>query len=271
MFIYLLCIGSGQYRGCIGQRINELDTCCLTALNSWRNGNYADFQILIQSNYSGPNIIGCMEQLLLNSSIQPYANQKLDVTSLKLLPEDLLNAFAPICTKGDGNCFYRAVSFNLFGTEQYHSIIRAALLLDILNNESGYTNFLDISESGQTYEELLNDVQTLQREAENGALYGMAKVICRPIDIYQDATNGNHMRYLIETTYVTIQTKHCIFIYFIFRYVFNDDHSQRQPVSMHFRGPGDGPNNHFVAMLPVKDVPHTMPLDYYINFRNYGL
>lgn len=50
----------------------------------------------------------------------------------------LLTQFSPRAVGSDGNCFYRAASLGLYGTEDHHYFLRARTALEIMNNRSLY-------------------------------------------------------------------------------------------------------------------------------------
>ena len=45
---------------------------------------------------------------------------------------------APLCVTGDGNCLFRAVSLALYGTENYHVIIRTLAAIELIENRRQY-------------------------------------------------------------------------------------------------------------------------------------
>ena len=45
---------------------------------------------------------------------------------------------APLCVTGDGNCLFRAVSLALYGTENYHVIIRTLAAIELIENRRHY-------------------------------------------------------------------------------------------------------------------------------------
>lgn len=50
----------------------------------------------------------------------------------------LLTQFSPRAVGSDGNCFYRAASLGLYGTEEHHYFLHTRTALEIMNNRSLY-------------------------------------------------------------------------------------------------------------------------------------
>ena len=64
-----------------------------------------------------------------------------DAVSASLLSDfdvDVREMFSPREVRGDGNCFYRAVSLGLFGTEDFHFYLRAVTAFHIIDNRQLY-------------------------------------------------------------------------------------------------------------------------------------
>lgn len=58
-----------------------------------------------------------LEIILEDSDIQSYTSQVIDARSTSVLPEVFTNHYAASFTTGDGNCFFSAISIQIFGTE----------------------------------------------------------------------------------------------------------------------------------------------------------
>ena len=56
----------------------------------------------------------------------------------------LLDTVVPLSVIGDGNCMYRASSLGVFGTEDYHTLLRLLVSIEIIMNPHSY----DIGSSG---------------------------------------------------------------------------------------------------------------------------
>jgi len=57
----------------------------------------------------------------------PVARQR-----LKNANTTLLHQYSPRCTESDGNCFYRAVSLALYGTQQWHAYLRLITCMELV-------------------------------------------------------------------------------------------------------------------------------------------
>jgi len=51
----------------------------------------------------------------------------------------MLQNYSPRAVSSDGNCFYRAMSLALYGTEQYHRYLRVKTALEMIANPALYT------------------------------------------------------------------------------------------------------------------------------------
>jgi len=50
----------------------------------------------------------------------------------------ILSRFYPASVVGDGNCFFRSLSYSLYSTESYHVLLRLLCVLEVLFNRSFY-------------------------------------------------------------------------------------------------------------------------------------
>ena len=50
----------------------------------------------------------------------------------------MYDKFSPLAVNGDGNCFYRAVSFGLYGNEDRHQYIRFVVASEIIRSQAIY-------------------------------------------------------------------------------------------------------------------------------------
>lgn len=118
-----------------------------------------------------------------------------DATSTRILkrfnPVVLEDSF-PAVTIGDGNCFYRAVSRALTGSELYHVLLRVYTLLEILSfpmfYDSEHSKFVDIIQDNRiivaTYMQLANDVGRLGAYADMVHMYALSVALHIPIRSY---------------------------------------------------------------------------------------
>ena len=63
----------------------------------------------------------------------------IDWVAMNFFPDDGPKNALPVSTYGDGNCFPRAISKILFGTEQHHCEIRARIVKEGIENETELT------------------------------------------------------------------------------------------------------------------------------------
>lgn len=62
---------------------------------------------------------------------------------LRMHNPSMLRRFSPRCVRGDGNCFYRAVSLGVFGSQQYHTYLRIVTAMEMIANQSLYDGSSD--------------------------------------------------------------------------------------------------------------------------------
>ena len=60
------------------------------------------------------------------------------VALLQRTRPSLLDSYRPLAVSGDGNCLYRSMSLLLYGTEQFHSVLRLRTAVEVLSNENWY-------------------------------------------------------------------------------------------------------------------------------------
>jgi len=68
-------------------------------------------------------------------------NTAVDATTVKILQQlnpITLQTHSPKTVRADGNCFYRAISLVLFGTDTFYLNIRLAIILEMFENSSFY-------------------------------------------------------------------------------------------------------------------------------------
>ena len=63
----------------------------------------------------------------------------IDWVAIDFFPDDVPKNALPVSTYGDGNCFPRAISKILFGTEHHHCEIRARIVKEGIENEAELT------------------------------------------------------------------------------------------------------------------------------------
>jgi len=60
------------------------------------------------------------------------------VALLQRTRPSLLDSYRPLAVSGDGNCLYRSLSLLLYGTEQFHFLLRIRTAVEVLSNENWY-------------------------------------------------------------------------------------------------------------------------------------
>ena len=65
-------------------------------------------------------------------------NVKIDFYSQQLIPADELTEFVPLDTLGDGSCFFRSISKQIYGDESLHEELRLRAIVELALNESYY-------------------------------------------------------------------------------------------------------------------------------------
>jgi hypothetical protein len=190
-----------------------------------------------------------------NDSELHFFNSQLVDSLRTTLPRPFLRCLTPVYTIGQGNCFYHIV----FGSQDFHHLVRIRLLLDVLENEVGYRSFTQRAITVDNYDRLVQTLSTLGAWAGDAALYAASRVLQRPIHVYgefpnappddedfaiymRDPRNRNHRRTL-----------------------YDDEHAERRPISIHVRA------NHFVALLPLNDTDFPCGSDEYALLRRFGL
>ena len=104
----------------------------------------------------------------------------------------VLEELYPAKIPGDGNCFYRAVSRALSGTEVYHALLRVLTLLEILSfpmfYDSDHTKFVDLVQDNRivvaAYLQLAHDVGCLGTYADMMHMYALSAALKIPIRSY---------------------------------------------------------------------------------------
>lgn len=64
----------------------------------------------------------------------------MSVRRLRSMDTQMLERYSPRSVLGDGNCFYRAMSLALFGTEDFHGYLRVRTAIEIMSNNCLYSS-----------------------------------------------------------------------------------------------------------------------------------
>ena len=221
--------------------------------------NYLTLSSLVHNNSSLANPVDEIRRLVEDSDIVQYNNQPTDVARRRALPSPFLRHLHPVNTIGDGDCFYRAISFSLFGSQTFFLLIRIAILLDVLENEPGYRHFTTQTRTEDDYERLVYTVSTLGEWAGDAALYAASKILRRAIHLFGEFPNApiedeEFMRYMSDPR----NRNHR-------RTLFDNADEIRRPIYIHLR------QNHFVALLPTSEMDFPCGSDEYVRYRRFGL
>ena len=75
---------------------------------------------------------------IVEYSILPGTEDKVLLSILETLQPVVLTDFSPRFVEGDGNCMYHAISFSLFGSQNYNELLHLLSVLEILENRTHY-------------------------------------------------------------------------------------------------------------------------------------
>jgi len=208
-----------------------------------------------------------LKELFDSATPRRYSNQPMDITSTQQLPRAFLRCLQPVETGSDGNCFYRAVSHAIFGTEKLYELVRVRILLDVLENDGLYIHFITRADPEDNYDDLVRSLGTLGAYAGDAVIYAASRVLRRPIHVYTDFPNAplddyEFLRYMKAPR----NNRHR-------RTLFDDNDAFNPPINMHYRcSSNGGPKDHFVALLQKKGATTLFPCnsDEYVKLRRFG-
>ena len=75
---------------------------------------------------------------VINVKEAKFRSVKIDFYSQQLIPADELTEFVPLETLGDGSCFFRSISKQIYGDESLHEELRLRAIVELALNESYY-------------------------------------------------------------------------------------------------------------------------------------
>lgn len=113
----------------------------------------------------------------------------------------MTDELSPLRTVADGNCFYRAVSLALCGTEKHHVLLRLLTAIELIMKRSSYdtktkeNNFLnDIRIVTSKYEKLVTDALVESSYSEMAQFYALSsaftRVVCgRSVSVQEPSIN----------------------------------------------------------------------------------
>lgn len=111
----------------------------------------------------------------------------------------MAHLYSPRSVVGDGNCFFRAVSLALYGTDKYHGYLRVLTALEFITNSSAYScaspNFVlrNLPILTPHYKQLLRETVTDKSESEMIHLFGLSKAVGIPLQSYCSPDTGTSL------------------------------------------------------------------------------
>lgn len=103
---------------------------------------------------------------------------------------------------GDGNCFFRAVSYCLTSTENHHHVVRSGICNHILKNENKFQSFLRSDEAS-----VKNHVSSMEKEgnwATEIEIFALAHMLS--VDIFT-FSNGNWLKFSGHNICASLRSK----------------------------------------------------------------
>ncbi len=108
------------------------------------------------------------------------------VDSLSLLTSRLSQiGLRPVNIIGDGKCFFRSVSHQLYGTESHHPQIRALAIQHLINCPEHFIEY----NTDQSWAQYLHNMSQLGTWADNIIIQAVANAKCLRIHIIESAQN----------------------------------------------------------------------------------
>lgn len=123
----------------------------------------------------------------------------------------MAHLYSPRSVVGDGNCFFRAVSLALYGTDKYHGYLRVLTALEFITNSSAYScaspNFVlrNLPILTPHYKQLLRETVTDKSESEMIHLFGLSKAVGIPLQKTECTIQLN-----ISASYASIAELHVL-------------------------------------------------------------
>ena len=105
----------------------------------------------------------------------------------------------PVNIVGDGNCFFRSISHQLYGTEEHHPQIRALAIQHLINCPEHFVEY----NTHQSWLQYLNNMSTLGTWADHIIIQAVANANSLPINITESAPNFSE-----STTVSSIYSNH---------------------------------------------------------------
>ena len=194
----------------------------------------SDIEELIESSNELENRIDNFEEPdyseFINNSEAIYKNFILNENNIIIKKIDLENKiyealfFIQKIVEGDGNCFYRCISYHIFGNDSFYNIIRETVYQYIKENTTfayeychlkGDTYYFEVKEGKKTREYKITDYIELIKNDKFFAGYIEIYCVCRiykiPIIILEPLEYNNENYYKLNSTFSDINENKDIF------------------------------------------------------------
>ena len=128
-------------------------------------------------------------------------DNKIDTVSVQILKQlspITLQRHLPKYVSADGNCFYRAISYGLYGTDDFHLNVRVAVVLEMLDNLTFYdinnAKYCDLINDFRiicpSFKELCQSILTPGSYADMICIYAASSVIAKPIQSFMPSVGA---------------------------------------------------------------------------------
>jgi hypothetical protein len=181
-------------------------------------------------------IIRNKELSLFNEKVQTADSQ---FAFLKRYGKEFQNLIA-IETKDDGNCFYNAISFCLFGSIDYCSVLRLIVVFIFVENEQYMRNLINSTYGEKKFNKFLIDISKNFNWANEYEIHAMSIALNRAINVF--SVNGENKLFLSM------------------KYFGHDCQLKSKPVSILHK------INHFSSLMPIDlevDLPNILGNQFY--------
>jgi len=191
-----------------------------------------------------------------DANLVPGTRDRTASNILHALKPDLLRDHVPLAVAGDGNCFFRALCRQMYGSEDLHALLRLLTAVEIACFPSvydtarpEYQSILGDEIYVPPYREILQTACTFGTEVEMIHLYAASAVIRRPIRSAYPVANAHLSAWDREVVgrNVDAQSPHVHILW----------STVSAPVDMHNYTP-----NHFVLLYPVTNAATIEPVEY---------
>ena len=116
------------------------------------------------------------------------------------------DGYTVVYVESDGNCFFRAVSRQIWGDVYHHAALRKIVCHELLSNKALYEAF--ISDSEGTYEEYVDNMKKLTVWGGELEIAAVERLLVRPVEIWEHGTpNKRASSYEGEPIRLTYQGK----------------------------------------------------------------